>query len=334
MKEVAMRERNKFSLSSFVLLVVLSLISCTAKLSTAEPSLILTNTPLPQITSTALPLPTSTVFPLTITPPSTISGISTLSPDKAYLELENLLRTDCVLPCFAGITPGETLLVDASKTLFPFIGISDWTSLSERGGQLGINLPKEDLILNLFFQIYSSRNENQVQLFRVFTEALQEIEKGSYQWIYDAKPYHEVFGAYSLQNILATFGKPSEIYMTVEINEAEYNSPDFVLLWLMYPQKGFIAKYTANAEVIEGIVHGCPSKTFVELWLFSPYYDEKYKEDLLPFDMELGYVLPTPSIRTKPISDGIGMSVDEFYQVFSQPTNQCLETPRSKWAEF
>jgi hypothetical protein len=35
------------------------------------------------------------------------------------------------------------------------------------------------------------------------------------------KPYHEVFGVYSLQNVLATHGKPSEINMTVEINEAD-----------------------------------------------------------------------------------------------------------------
>jgi len=167
--------------------------------------------------------------------------------------------------------------------------------------------------LNLFFQTYSSRNSNQVDLFRVFTETLQEIEKGSYRWVYDAKPYHEVLGAYSLQNTLATYGKPDEVYMTVEIYDSEPGAPDFIMWWLMYPEKGFTAKYTANADLVDEIVRGCPSKTFIELWLFSPYSDEKYKEDLLPFDMDLGYVLPTPSIRTKSISDGIGMTVDEFY---------------------
>jgi hypothetical protein len=122
--------------------------------------------------------------------------------------------------------------------------------------------------------------------------------------------------------------------MTVEIYDYEAGAPDYVIWWLMYPEKGFIAKYTANAEVLDGMVRGCPSKTFVELWLFSPYANDGYKEDLLPFDMELGYVLPMPSIRTKPISDGIGMTIDEFYQVFSQPTDQCLETPRRNWVEF
>jgi len=329
-----MRERSNFSLSIFVLLALLSLISCTIRSNTVEPALTLTNTSSPQIVSPTVSLSTSTVIPSTIAPPPTISGISTLSPEKAYLEIEELLKSDCGLPCFANIIPGETLLVDAGKTFLPFTSISNWTSLSERGGQIGIDLPKEDLILNLNFQIYSSKNDNQVQLLSVTTEALKEIEKSSYQWVYDAKPYHEIFGAYSLQNVLITHGKPSEIYMTVEINEAEYDSPDFVLLWVMYPQKGFIAKYTTNAEVVDEIVHGCPSKTFVELWLFPPYSDEKYIEELLVFDESLGYVLPEPSPRTKTILDGLDMTVDEFYQVFSQLTNQCLETPSSNWPNW
>lgn len=328
-----MKNMSIFEKYIFALTILLSLISCTAYPSVTKPVVTLTNTPSLQITSTVVSLPSPTAVPLTITPLPTISGVETLSPESAYLELEELIKNDCGLPCFAGITPGETLLIDASKTLLPFDGISDWNSLSEKGGQFGINYPKGDLIFNLFFEILSSRNENRVQLLHVSTEALREIE-GGYLLVYDAKSYHELFRAYSLQNVLATYGKPSEVYMTVEINEAEYDSPDFVLLWLLYPEKGFISKYTANAEVIDSIVHGCPSKTFIELWFFHPYDNNKYKEDLLPFDMTLGYVLPTPSIRTKPISEGLDMSLDEFHKLFSQPKNQCLETPQSIWPEW
>ena len=329
-----MRETNRFGLVTVLLLALLSLLSCTTESNTDEPTLQSTNSHLPQNTSTASSSPTSTVLPLTSTPVSAILGISTLSPDKVYLELEDLFKYDCGLPCFAEITPGETLLIDASKTLLPFSGISNWNSLSERGGQLSIDYPKDDLIFILSFQIQSSKNEKHVQLLNVFTEALQEVGERSYQWVYDAKPYHEVFSVYSLQNVLATHGKPSEIYVTVEINEGEQTSPDFFSLWLMYPEKGFIAKYITNADETDGTVYGCPSKTFVELWLFPPYNNEKYKEDLLPYDMDLGYILPEPSPRTKSISDGIDMTVDEFYQIFSQPTNQCLETPSSNWQNW
>jgi hypothetical protein len=312
-----MRERNRINLSIMTILALLPLISCATKSISTEPTLISTTMPLPQIT-----------------PPPTISDVPTFSPEIAYLELENLLKNDCGLPCFAGITPGETLLVDASRTLFPFTGISNWTSLSEKGGQLGVNLPKEGLILNLFFQIDSLRDSNQVDLFRVSTEALWEIEQGNYQWVYDGEPYHEVFSAYSLQKVLATYGRPSEIFMTVEINEGEYNSPDFVLFWLLYPEKGFIAKYTSNADELDDVVYGCPSKTFVELWLFPPYETNSYKEELLTFDQELGYIFPIASPRTKTLSDGMGMTIEEFYQMFNQPTTQCLETPSSNWPNW
>jgi len=329
-----MQETNRFGLFTVLLLTLLSLISCTARQNSTEPTSSLINPPLSQITPTDLNLLISTDIPPTIIAPPTISGISTLAPEKAYLELEDLFKNDCGLPCFAEITPGETLLIDASKTLLPFSGISNWNSLSESGGQLSIDYPKEDLIFILSFQVQSPKNEKHVQLLNVFTEALQEVGERSYQWVYDAKPYHEVFGVYSLQNVLATYGKPSEIYVTVEINEGEQTSPDFFSLWLMYPKKGFIAKYITNADETDDIVYGCPSKTFVELWLFSPYSDEKYKEDLLSYDMELGYIFPEPSSRTKSISDGIGITIDEFYQIFSHPTNQCLETPSSNWPNW
>lgn len=325
-----MKNNRRHENEAFVLVLLLSLMSCAVKPSVTEPVLSLTSTPLKQVTLTAVSIvSTNAVLPTSL---PTMSGIETLSPENASIELENLLKNDCGLSCFAGITPGETLLIDASRTFLPFSSVSDWNSLSERGGQFGINYPKGNIILNLFFEIYSLKSENYVQFLHVFTEALRKIE-GGYEWVYDANPYHEILALYSLQNVFATYGKPSEIYVTVEINEAEYDSPDFVLLWLLYPEKGFIAKYTANAEVVDGIVRGCPSKAFVELWFFNPYENDSYKEDLLLFDETLGYVLPIPSIRTKPISDGLDMSLDEFYQKFSRSSNQCLEAPESIWAK-
>jgi hypothetical protein len=329
-----MQNTNKFIFIIPVLTVLLFLFSCTAQPSITEPALTLTNRPLPQITSTALSLPTSIVTSLTITPMPTLKAVWTFPPENAYLELEDLLKNGCELPCWADITPGVTFLADASKTLLPFSGISNWNSVTETGGQLSLNYPKDGLSIGLFIQLLSSKEEDRVQLLSIFTQALREIKRGSYQSIYEAQPYHELLRAYSMQNVMATYGKPSEIYVTVEINDAEYDAPDFVMWWLMYPEKGFIAKYTANAEVVDAMVHGCPSKTFVELWLFSPYSNDEYKVDLPPFDMTLEYILPIPSIRTKPISYGIEMTIDQFYQVFSQPTNQCLETPRSKCPEF
>lgn len=318
--------RIKLVLPIFALLLLLS---CLAKP--------LANTPLPQITSTVVSSPSLSIVPLlttTSSPVPTLTAIPTLSPENAYLKLEDFLKNDCRLPCWAGITPGETPLIDASRTMSSFKSISNWYSLGELGGEIGMGYPKGEFIVDFFVKLLSSKDENRVQLLNISTQAFRKIGEGSYQLVYDAQPYHKLLAAYSLQSVLVTYGKPSEIYMTVEIYDTEPGAPDFVMLWLMCPEKGFIAKYTANAEVVDGIVHGCPSKTFVELWLFSPYSNEKYKEDLLPFDMELGYVLPMSSIRTKPISEGIDMSLDEFYQLFSKLTNQCLETPRSKWPEF
>jgi hypothetical protein len=202
-----MQNINKFIFIVFVLL--LSLISCTGQPNITEPVLTLTNTPLSQITSTVLSLLTSTIISPTISPLPTITVVSTLSPENAYLELENLLKNGCELSCWAGITPGKTLAIDASKALLPFSGISNWTSLSETGGEISLEYPKDELIIGMFIKLLSAKDEDRVQLLNISTQALRKIGEGSYQSVYDAQPYHELLGDYSLQSVLATCGKPS-----------------------------------------------------------------------------------------------------------------------------
>jgi len=193
-----MQNTNKIIFIILVLIVLLSLFSCTEQPSITGPASTLTNSPVPEITSTLRNSPTFTAISITMTPLPTISGISTLPPENAFIALEDLLKNDCGLPCWAGITPGETLLIDASNALLPFSGISNWNSLGRRGGQISIDYPKDDLIFIMSFEILSSKNDNRVQLLHIFSEALREIEQGSYLLVYDAKPYHEMFGAYSL----------------------------------------------------------------------------------------------------------------------------------------
>jgi len=251
-----MRVRNRFCFFFFVFLALLSQISCAAKSSAAEPPLVLTITPLPQTTST------STEKPIEATP----SIFPTLDPDSAYAELEKIFRNNrCELPCWWGIEPGTTSISDAETKLNGYYRIAPSKVI------------KDGLLLDLSVSILHQENMSKVNAIRIHEQVLRKIPDG-YEWVYDEQTYADLLGAYSLQSVLNTFGSSSNVFSTVQVNIGESTSPDFMIIWLLYPEQGFIAKYTANAELNNDIVTGCPTKSFFDLWLFPPDRSESYKQ--------------------------------------------------------
>lgn len=93
-----MYSKSKFILINFVLAALLSLISCTAKSITAEPTLILSSTPSPSIlptliSSTATYKPTSTAIPSTLILPSP-TETPLLIPNGRILFVGNSIKND------------------------------------------------------------------------------------------------------------------------------------------------------------------------------------------------------------------------------------------------
>lgn len=245
-----MRERNIFRLSIlsiFAFLSLLSLISCVAKKSATKPMLTLTSAPLPQITSTStnsMIETTPTIFP-------------TLDPDNTYAEMEKLFRDNrCELPCWWGVEPGTTSISDAETKLNGYYEIAPSKVI------------KDGLLLYLSVSISQQENSPQVSVIRIVEQVLREITDG-YERVYDEQAYADLLRAYSLTSILNKYGRPSNIFATVEIYNTEPTAPDFMMIWLLYPKNGFIAKYTANAELHNEIVTDCPNKSFFTFWLFS-----------------------------------------------------------------
>ena len=188
---------------------------------------------------------------------------------------------------------------------------------------------KDGLRLNLGVSTLQQENISQVSAISIREEVLRPITDG-YEWVYDERAYTGLLGMYSLKSILNKYGRPTDVFTTVEIYNTEPTAPDFMMIWLLYPEKGFIAKYTANAELNNEKVTGCPTKSFFTFWLFPPDDGENYKQ-LKKLDSDLGYIFPTLSERTKPISEAFGISVDKFYKTFTGSNDACLETPYNIW---
>ena len=97
----------------------------------------------------------------------------------------------------------------------------------------------------------------------------------------------------------------------------------------MYPEKGLFVRYNALAERLDDKIRGCPSKAFIELWLLSPNDKDSYQEILSANDVTWEGNFP----YSRSVEDATSMTVEEFYQIFKEPTDSCLETPLNIWPE-
>ena len=251
-----------------------------------------------------------------------VTIIPTLSAQDIHLLLSQLLQAgnECRLPCWWNLIPGSSTVQDAEKVLEPFLSMATYdTNSSTIPSGIFLKYPIEDLVV-LFRLGYSpsSSRENEIELIQVRGEVVREIPDG-YEPIYDDPVYSEMFDQYMIPSILSTYGPPAEVALNVEIGYAEPTSPDIFTFRLLYPQHGAILSYFGSAEVTSDMVRVCPVKTFVGLLLTPLDRSDLFQEH------------SAMSPLFKPVEEATGMTVEEFYQVFRQPTDQCLETPLILW---
>lgn len=270
-------------------------------------------------------VPTTTAIEnshLTITP--------SLPKDDAYLLLVDLLRNNkgCDLPCWWGITPSISSSSDAYTTLVTFKSIAYDGLLYPTGGVIDITYPKDELLIKINVKFHSDSSGLITRMLKISTQVLRDLGNRSYEEIYDSSSYIELLNSYSLANILAKYGRPSQVLLRADIYNYTQSRETFEVT-LLYPEKGIYVRYNSVAERVASNIIGCPSMAFVELWLLSPDDKDSYDEFLSVNDATWEGNFP----YTKPVEEAALMTVEEFYQTFREPTNNCLKTPLDIWLE-
>jgi hypothetical protein len=189
------------------------------------------------------------------------------------------------------------------------------------------NVEDLSVLTNLTYTV--SPDDNLVNLIRVGTQALRQTGNG-YEAVYDAPAYHEILRLHSISKLMSAYGIPSRIVLSMEIISAEPTSPDLFRLWLLYPERGVIARYSGTAEVTGDTIRGCPSKTFVDLWLLPTGDTVLYQETLTELTDRWEGLKPA-SPYFKLIEEASGMTTEEFYKLFREPIDRCFETPLGIW---
>lgn len=281
----------------------------------------------PSATSTPLPTPT----PL----PPTLTSLPKLTPDESMNLLFELLKNNgqCLLPCLLGLKPEISSSV--MRNFFnQFASVnSDEISIdrvradSGKFNAVGFFVHYDNIYLNLGISSYEEQNQvKRLSLdSSVYKDNSNERLVNSIPW--DPK-YAEVMNYYLLPQILINYGKPSKIIILTYRSDRQ--RPDVTsfpfFLVLLYPDQGFYVKYEME-RVTSGVNFiGCPSKSFVDVVVWTPNDDEAFESVVKP-TINGEYLSDYKSL-----SDATSLTIEEFYQGFSNPESQiCLETPIETW---
>ena len=187
------------------------------------------------------------------------------------------------------------------------------------------DLQVKDNILDLSINWYAPENQDTIELMNI-KSAAYKLENGIYKNMFNSEFYHEYFKRYEISQILVDLGKPSKVLVFAEVYNPNPNvNPETLQVWLLYPEKGVFARYDMPLSRIGTFGQGCPSESFVSLWLTPPDINGFYTEIIPYLD---GY---SSFSNHKTIEDATTMSLEKFYITYNAPNNDCIKTPLSIW---
>ena len=207
-----MQQKNLFPVVFWVIFLALtgckSVVSINSQLPTTPTT----------ITPTYLPSPTSTQV-LTLTPDVAFARVytppPTLLPAQEQLMVGLLNSTNCKVPCYLSITPGQTS-IDSALMVLESLG-ANLLRKKEKGGvvEYSYNLdignptaPKEvpvsSALVYQYLQIRSAPNDDTVQLIHVGIRTDGTPESSDV--------FRKYWSRYSTSEIFAQIGRPDELY--------------------------------------------------------------------------------------------------------------------------
>jgi Tol biopolymer transport system component len=215
----------------------------------------------------------------------------------------------CQLPCWWGIMPGKTKVIDALNILNQ---MDPKRCVSKNGWVYSLFIAP----LNI-----SSIKQLEVDIYHEY-EIVQEIKVYGFDW-----------PGYGLSQVLTTYGEPDEILLHSYKSEP-VSYPSFRLV-LIYSAKGFVVyygtgEYTAKYEGEDNI--GCLGQA-PKLHLYTP--NKELTQDELYGDV-FGFYLPNliEGDIVRPVEEATGLSKHEFYTYYKEESNEaCIRTPKDIWVD-
>jgi hypothetical protein len=280
--------------------------------------------------ATPSPIPTTTTFPtLTATP----TVLPTLPVGEARIKLLDLLANNgnCRLPCLWGLTPGKSSTQEARAVLSPLSSLSGFTGFESGIGTISPEFTDDDFSIYTMLNFLADPKSNIISHISFQVEAHKKYLDGGYEDIFDSKFFGERVEYYMLPHILTEQGIPSAVIISTLAGQPTRGSRSGFWMILFYPDQGILVYYTTSWQMTGNNVVGCFSNAHVEFELYPSGHADSFSEYLAQTQFVNLWPVPANSPNWKPIEKATTMSLEEFYQTFSQPTEKCIETPANLW---
>lgn len=254
-------------------------------------------------------------------------------PTQSITPIVDLTLGDnqCLLPCWHGITPGVSTIIDLDVVVRMLLGVPLSQKTSSFLGQeyIATNAYREISIDGTIMYIsvgsFSQLNRNNLDVLQVWSNVIGYQESDE---IKGYSTYWREFENYSLQNVLLIYGVPEEILIFSEMYHEDFlQDRESLHIHILYPSRGIYVSYDMPSTRDNDRGVSCPINANFNLWLTSSDSNEFYK---LWWQNSQGYTNFFETFDT-PIEEALGMDIESFYEVFSKENTSCFITPIKIW---
>ena len=265
--------------------------------STPEPTTALTKTP--------TLLPTSTLSP-------SWTPLPTLPANDADQQFRSWMygAPDCLFPCWAGITPGETTWEEAIHLLTPVI-------------ELHIT---KDVLRCRFGECKNFTWQYQIK-YNLFSGGMYNKENIIYSIFIEVdQPPQEL----SLQKVFEKYGIPKNIFIITSPHGLAGDPPMFYL-YVLYPKNRFVIKYRWKAQITERNILACGKPEGYSLGIVAIDENQWTKDEIYQTGSQMD-IFTTNSDKLQPLEDVTNMSIESFYEeILKNNPAFCIVTPIEYW---
>ena len=225
-----------------------------------------------------------------------------------------------------GITPGASRFGEAQAQLTPLSSLSNFGSFGSDIGTISPDYFEGNVNISTSFLFFKSPPGDLVDhiSFSVMTWVLHA--DGTY-YIETSPVFGEVFAFYEIYHLLFQYGAPATVsLLTTSRLPKKGELGGYFRILLVYPEQGFLVHYDIPMKVVGPNVLGCPANAQIKMELY-PSGDGDTFFGLLDSHWQQ-VVMKYPHLEEK-----TSMTIDEFYETFRQPSDECIETPADLWPE-